>query len=357
MQCVRLGNTGLIVSRLAFGVMTFGTAEPSSPFATVSKTPQQEAETLIGRSLDAGINFFDKADVYTNGETEKILGEALGSRRKDVVISTKVGFRSSQALIQAGGFYRYVLAAAEGSLRRLRTDYIDLLSIHKFDPFTPAEETARGLENLVQRGLVRYVGYSNWTAWQAAKFVGIQNLHNYSPLVAAQMYYSLVGRDIEHEVVPFCRDAGIGIVVWSPLASGFLTGRYTRQDPSGGKGRISGFDFLPHDKEKGYDLIERMKVIAGRHKATVAQVALAWLLAKPHVTSILLGASKVSQLDDNLGSLDVVLTAAEMKELDDLTAVAPTYPGWFQEKTRDQPVADALKESERIGAGVLNSLR
>jgi len=347
MQYVRLGNTGLVVSRLAFGVMTFGTVDPSSPFATVSKTPQQEADALIGRSLDAGINFFDTADVYTNGETEKILGEALGSRRKDVVISTKVGFRSGEALIHAGASYRHVLEAAESSLRRLRTDYVDLLSIHKFDPFTPAEETARALENLVQRGLVRYVGYSNWTAWQAAKFVGIQKLHNYSPLVAAQMYYSLVGRDVEHEAVPFCRDAGIGIVVWSPLASGFLTGRYTREDPSGGKGRISGFDFLPHDKEKGYDLIEKMKGIAGRHKASVAQVALAWLLAKPHVTSILLGASKVSQLEDNLGSVNVTLTAEEMKELDDLTAPAPTYPGWFQARTLDQPVADALKHADK----------
>jgi len=174
--------------------------------------------------------------------------------------------------------------------------------------------------------------------------VGIQKLHNYSPLVAAQMYYSLVGRDLEHEVVPFCRDAGIGIVVWSPLAGGFLTGRYTRQDPSGGKGRISGFDFLPHDKEKGYDLIDRMKAIADRHRASVAQIALAWLLAKPHVTSILLGASKVSQLDDNLGSLNVVLTAAEMKEFDELTAPALSYPSWFQARTLDQPVADALRE-------------
>jgi aryl-alcohol dehydrogenase-like predicted oxidoreductase len=326
--------------------MTFGTVDASSPFATVSKTPQQEAEALIGRSLDAGINFFDTADVYTNGETEKILGVALGSRRKDVVISTKIGFRSGEPLIHAGASYRHVLAAAEGSLRRLRTDYLDLLSIHKFDLFTPAEETARALENLVQRGLVRYVGYSNWTAWQAAKFVGIQKLHNYSPLVAAQMYYSLVGRDLEHEVVPFCRDAGIGIVVWSPLASGFLTGRYSRQDPSGGNGRISGFDFLPHDKEKGYDLIERMKAIAGRHNATVAQTALAWLLAKPYVTTILLGASKVSQLDDNLGSMNIVLTAEEMKELDDLTAPTPNYPGWFQERTLDQPVSEALQHTD-----------
>jgi aryl-alcohol dehydrogenase-like predicted oxidoreductase len=346
MRYSRLGNTGLIVSRLAFGVMTFGKNDPSSPFATVAKTPQEEATAMIGRSLDAGINFFDTADVYTNGETEKILGGALGSRRKDVIISTKVGFRSGEAIAQAGASFRYVIAAAEASLRRLQTDYIDLLSIHKFDPITPAEETARALENLVQRGLVRYIGYSNWAAWQAAKFVGIQKLHNYSPLVAAQMYYSLVGRDLEHEVVPFCQDAGIGIVVWSPLASGFLTGRYTRQDPKGGGGRLSGFDFLPHDHEMEYDLIDKMKAMAGRHQATVAQIALAWLLEKPCVSSILLGASKASQLDDNLGSLNVELTDADMKELDDFTAPTPIYPNWFQSKTVDQPAADALKKKE-----------
>jgi len=343
MQYIRLGNSGLIVSRLAFGVMTFGKADPSSIFAAIAKTPQQEAERIINRCLDAGINFFDTADVYTNGDTEKMLGAALGARRKDVVISTKVGFRSGEALIHAGASYRHVLAAAEGCLRRLQTDYLDLLSIHKFDPFTPAEETARALENLVQRGLVRYVGYSNWTAWQAAKFVGIQKLHNYSPLVAAQMYYSLVGRDLEHEVIPFCRDAGIGIVVWSPLAGGFLTGRYTRQNPTGGQGRIAGFDFLPTDKEKGYDLIDKMKAISARHNASVAQIALAWLLAKPHVASILLGASTDSQLEDNLGGLDVKLTDAEMKELDEFTAPPEMYPNWFQTRTLDQPATDALE--------------
>lgn len=342
MQYARLGNTGLVVSRLAFGVMTFGSVDPSSPFAAVAKTSKQEAESLVNRCLEAGINFFDTADAYSNGQTETILGQALGSRRKDVVISTKVGFRTGEALIHTGGSYRYLLAAAEASLRRLNTDYIDLLSIHKFDPFTPAEETARALDNLVQRGLVRYVGYSNWTAWQAAKFVGIQKLHNYSPLVAAQMYYSLVGRDLEHEIVPFCHDAGIGIVVWSPLASGFLTGRYTRKDPTGGKGRISGFDFLPHDREKGYDLIDKMKAIGERSKGSIAQVALAWLLAKPHVTSILLGASKVSQLNDNLGCLDVHLNDADLKELDDLTSPGVQYPNWFQSRTVDPPVADAL---------------
>lgn len=347
MQYARLGNTGLIVSRLAFGVMTFGKNDPSSPFSTVAKTPQQEAEAMISRCLDAGINFFDTADVYTNGDTEKMLGAALGARRKDVIISTKVGFRSGEALIHAGASYRYLLAATEASLRRLQTDYLDLLSIHKFDPHTPAEETARALENLVQRGLVRYVGYSNWTAWQAAKFVGIQKLYNYSPLVAAQMYYSLVGRDLEREIVPFCRDAGIGIVVWSPLAGGFLTGRYTRQDPGGDKGRLSGFDILPHDKEKGYDLIDKMKAIASAHTASIAQVALAWLLAKSHVTSILLGASKASQLEDNLGSLNFQLSGAELKELDEFTAPVVTYPSWFQERTLDQPSSDALKENRK----------
>jgi len=343
MQYQRLGNTGLVVSRLAFGVMTFGvSADPNAPTAGVWKTPQKEADSLVGRSLDAGINLFDTADAYADGQSEVFLGKALGLRRKDVVISTKVGFRSGESVIHAGASYRYILAATEASLRRLNTDYVDLLSIHKFDPFTPAEESARALDNLVQRGLVRYVGYSNFTAWQAAKFFGIQRLHNYSPLIAAQMYYSLLGRDLEHEVVPFCRDAGIGIVVWSPLASGFLSGRYTRQDPTGGKGRIASFDFLPYDREKAYDLIDKMKAISARHNASVAQIALAWLLAKPHVSTILLGASKLSQLEDNLGALKVTLSSEELTDLDDFTAPAPLYPAWFQSTTLDEPMAKAL---------------
>jgi aryl-alcohol dehydrogenase-like predicted oxidoreductase len=342
MQFARLGNTGLIVSRLAFGVMTFGRGE--GVFAAVAKTPQEEANKLIQRSLDAGINFFDTADAYANGQSEVMLGKALGPRRRDVVLSTKVGFRTGEAVIHAGGSYAYILAAAESSLKRLGTDYIDLLSIHKPDPFTPFEETARALDNLVQRGLVRYVGFSNLSAWQAEKFVGIQKFHNYSPFVAAQMYYSLVGRDLEHEIVPFCRDAGIGIVVWSPLASGFLSGRYTRQDPTGGKGRLSGFDILPHDREKGFDLIDKMRAIGQRQPATVAQVALAWLLAKPHVTTILLGASQSAQLDDNLGAVKVKLSDQDMAELDAVTAPLPIYPNWFQQRTVDATASQALRE-------------
>jgi len=341
MQYTRLGNTGLIISRLAFGAMTFGSA-PDSPMAHVFNTPEKTADALVGRSLDARINFFDTADAYANGQSEQILGKALQPRRADVIISTKIGFRSGTAVTRGGSSYGYVISAAEASLKRLGTDYIDLLSIHRLDPYTPLEETARALDNLVQRGLVRYVGYSNFSAWQSAKCLGIQERHNYARFVAAQMYYSLVGRDLEYEIAPFCADAGIGIVVWSPLAGGFLTGRYTRQDPTGGSGRLVSGDFLPIDRARAWDVIDRMRAIGERHRATVAQVALAWLLAKPFVSTILLGASKLSQLEDNLGALDVELTPAEVGELDALTEPALLYPNWFHTRTADQVSAQAL---------------
>jgi aryl-alcohol dehydrogenase-like predicted oxidoreductase len=342
MQYSRLGNTGLVVSRLSFGVMTFGTGASSDPRSSVWKTGQEEADALIHHALDAGINFFDAADGYAEGQSEQMLGRTLGDRRKDVIISTKVGFRTGTPVLHAGASFRYIVAATEASLRRLKTDYIDLLSIHKPDPYTGPEETARALDHLMSRGLVRYVGFSNLSAWQAAKFVGIQNRHNYSPFVAAQMYYSLVGRDIEYEIVPFCEDAGIGIVVWSPLAGGFLTGRYTREDPTGGKGRLATFDLLPHDKEKGYKLIDRMKDVGVRYKASVAQVALAWLLAKSHIATILIGASKTAQLDDNLGASDLRIAAEDIAELDTLTAPAPIYPNWFHKFVLDSTAHEAL---------------
>ncbi len=342
MQYARLGNSGLVVSRLSFGVMTFG--KGSGPLAAVAKTTQEEANSLIKRAIESGINFFDVADAYANGQSETILGKALGPGRKDVVISTKIGFRSSPALTHAGASYVHIIEATEACLRRLGTDYVDLLSIHKPDPFTPFEESARALDNLVQRGLVRYVGYSNFSAWQSAKFLGIQKQNNYSPFVAAQMYYSLLGRDLEYEIAPFCQDAGIGIVVWSPLAGGFLTGRYTREDPKGGGGRLSGFDILPYDRDKAFDLVDQMRSIAKRHNASVTQIALAWLLAKSYVATILLGASKVAQLDDNLGASDVTLTADEVQALDSATAPRPIYPNWFHDRTLDATVSRALED-------------
>lgn len=346
MQYIRLGDSGLVVSRLALGVMTFGSGSSSDPRSAVWKTNQQEADALVGRAVDAGINFFDVADMYANGQSEQMLAKALGKRRTDVVISTKIGFRSGEAITQAGASYRYILAAAEGSLRRLQTDYIDLLSIHRPDPFTPAEETARALENLVQRGLVRYIGYSNFSAWHAQKFMGIQKRGGYAPFIAAQMYYSLLGRDLEHEVVPFCQDAGIGIVVWSPLAGGFLTGRYTRNDPTGGKGRLARFEFPPIDREQGYAVVDELQKIGNRCGATVAQVALAWLLLKPHVASILLGASKISQLEDNLGALNVQISSDELANLDTLTKPRPIYPNWFHSATLDEKLAASLAGQE-----------
>ncbi len=346
MQYTRLGNSGLIVSRMAYGVMTFGDGTGSShPMAQTWKTPQQEADALVGKAIDSGINIFDTADAYTEGRAEMMLAQALGARRKQVVISTKVGFRTGPELTATGGSFQHVVAGAEASLKRLKTDYIDLLSIHRLDPYTPLEETARALENLVQRGLVRYVGYSNFSAWQSAKMLGIQQRLGYSPLIAAQMYYSLVGRDLENEVVPFCKDAGIGIVVWSPLAGGFLSGRYTRKDPTGGKGRLANFDFLPTDKEKGYGLIDRMQAIASSHKATVAQLALAWLLSKDYVSTILMGASNLRQFDDNMGAFDVKLSSDELNELEQFTKPNSVYPNWFQEKTQDAAVTQALGKS------------
>jgi aryl-alcohol dehydrogenase-like predicted oxidoreductase len=342
MEYTRLGNSGLIVSRLALGVMTFGSGAGSE--TGVWKTGQRDADAIIGRALDAGINFFDTADMYASGQSEVMMAKALGQRRKDVVISTKVGFRSGEAVTQSGASFGYLISAVEASLRRLNTDYVDLLSVHKIDPVTPMEETARALENLVQRGLVRYIGYSNFSAWQSAKFLGIQQQHNYSPFVAAQMYYSLVGRDIENEIVPFCTDAGVGIVVWSPLAGGFLSGRYTRKDPTGGKGRLATFDFLPFDKEKGYDLVDQLQKIAEQHGSSVAQVALAWMISKPFVTSILLGASKLSQLEDNLGALNLLLPHAELEIIEKLTLPAPIYPAWFQTATADPVTTQALAQ-------------
>ncbi|HEY9726862.1 MAG TPA: aldo/keto reductase, partial [Chroococcales cyanobacterium] len=226
MQYTTLGHTGLVVSRLAFGAMTFGVGQ-LVPGIT-NNTDQAQADQMVNRALDAGINLFDTADAYTEGQSEIILGKALGNRRQDVVIATKVGFRLGNAITDTGLSYRHIIASAEGSLKRLGTDYIDLYQLHIPDPLTPPEETVRALDDLVRRGLVRYVGFSNFTAWKAARMLGIQERYGYARFVGAQMYYSLLGRDIEHEFVPFIEDAGIGILVWSPLASGFLTGKYTR---------------------------------------------------------------------------------------------------------------------------------
>jgi len=330
---------------MAFGAMTFGAA-PGTIFAGISRVDQKLANELIGKSLEAGINHFNSADVYTGGQSEEILGKALGSRRKDVVISTKVAFRGGEALVHQGLSRHHILEAVEGSLRRLGTDYIDVYLAHKRDLHTPVEETAEAFDNLVQSGKVRYIGFSNWPAWLASKTLGIQRKEGWAQFRAAELYYSLVGRDLEHELVPFVQDAGIGVFVWSPLAGGFLTGKYTRENPRGDGGRLNAFDMIPYDKEKGHQVVDRLRTIASAHNATPAQVAIAWVLTKSFVSSVLLGANTAAQLDDTIRSADLRLRKEDVVALDEFTAPAPIYPAYFNNRVVDEPVQKALTRSE-----------
>ena len=340
MQYSRLGNTGLIVSRLSFGAMTFGTG--AGPFASVSKVDEANAKAMIDKSIDAGINFFDTANGYAAGQSEIMLGKLLGNKRKEVVVATKVGFRTGKAMMDAGLSRSNIFAACDASLERLGTDYIDLYIVHKDDRFTPVEETVDALDALVQSGKVRYLGYSNWSAWKAATALQIQKANGYSQFTSGQMHYSLTGRDVEHEIIPFMRAAGISMTVWSPLAGGFLSGKYSRETLKNSDNRLSGFDILPFDKEMGFVLVDRLREIGKGHSATTAQVALAWLLAKPIVASIIIGASKMPQLEDNLGALKVKLSADETAELDKATAPPVQYPNWFSERTVDVQHKEAL---------------
>jgi aryl-alcohol dehydrogenase-like predicted oxidoreductase len=267
---------------------------------------------------------------------------AARSRR----IATKVGFRSGTTLTQSGLSRRHILWSVDQSLQRLGTDWIDVYIAHREDAFTPLEETLSALDATVKSGKVRYLGFSNWSAWKVAASLEIQRANGLAPFTHGQMNYSLLGRDVEHDVIPMLQRYGLGLTVWSPLASGFLSGKYTRENLSDPNNRFSGFDILPFDKEKGFVLVDRMRQLATQHRASVAQIAIAWLLAKDAVSSVILGASKLSQLDDNLGAANVKLTATEIADLDSVTPLAPVYPNWFTDRIAvDQPLAKALQRS------------
>ena len=355
MHYTRLGNTGLIVSRFAFGTMTFG-SDPRFP--SVAKVDLDSAKAMIDRAFDAGVNFFDTADGYSGGESEIYLGKFLGARRKDVVVATKVGFRAGEAITQAGLSRRHIFEACDTSLKKLSTDWIDLYIVHKVDVYTPVEETLEALNDLVRAGKVRYVGFSNWPAWQAALALAIQKERGWASFTSGQMYYSLLTRDLEHEFVPFLRATGTGMNVWSPLAGGFLSGKYTREsfqqkEKEKEKGnRLASFDFIPIDREAGFRVVEKMREIGRAHGASVAQVALAWLLAKPFVTSVILGATKMSQLEDNLQAMDAKLLESEIAILDQMTAPPAQYPEWFTALTTDPKQKEALGETTvKLAAG------
>src|SRR5262245_14988525 len=332
MQYQRLGTTGLIVSRLSFGAMTFGSSEV---MPSVFKVDKENAKAMISKSLDAGVNFFDTADGYAAGQSETMLGELLGNRRGEVVIATKVGFRSGDPVTQAGLSRKHILSACEASLKRLHTDYIDLYIVHKEDPFTPLQETLVALHDLVRSGKVRYIGYSNWSAWRAATALQIQRAEGLATFTSGQMHYAIVSREVEHEIIPFMQFAGLGMTVWSPLAGGFLSGKYTRDNLKDPANRLSGFDLLPFNKDLGFRIVEGLRKIGASHDASVAQVAIAWLLAKPVVASVIIGASKMHQLEDNLRAIKTTLDEAEIAEIDALTAPTPMYPNWFNSRVVD----------------------
>ncbi len=348
MRYNRLGQTGLFVSELCLGTMTFGGSE--GMWGQIGSLGQDEAERLVGRSLEAGINFIDTADVYAGGRSEEITGQALRNlkvRREDVVVATKVFGQTGEGPNARGNSRAHILAAVKDSLRRLQLEHIDLYQIHGFDPATPIEETVRALEVLVQHGHVRYVGVSNWAAWQIVKALGIaERLGLAARIQSLQAYYTIAGRDLERELVPMMRSEGVGLMVWSPLAGGLLSGKYGR-DRQGEQGsRRIAFDFPPVHPERGWACVDAMRVIAEARGVSVAQVALAWLLHQPHVTSVIVGAKRIDQLEDNIAATTVKLTADELSTLDEVSRLPAEYPGWMFERQggyRMQQLADAAR--------------
>ncbi len=341
MQYTMLGKTGLVVSRLGFGALTF--AQTNQTLGSVYKVGADLADQLVGRALDAGVNLFDTADVYADGESEVLLGAALKPHRDKVVLTTKVGNRggADRELLRTGLSRRHILWSVDQSLKRLGTDWIDLYVAHREDPFTPLEETLEAFDAVVRSGKVRYIGFSNWSAWTAAVALEIQKAHGLAPFTHGQMYYSLLGRDVERDVLPMMRRYGLGMTVWSPLAFGFLSGAYSREDLSKPDNRFSNFDMLGFDKDKGFAVVEVLRRLAQARDVSVPQMAIAWLLAREGVTSVLLGATKLHQLEANLGAADLMLTEAEIAELDGATAIDPIY-ATSQWVVPDRRVAKAL---------------
>ena len=325
-----LGHTGLLVSELCLGTMTFASGE--GMWKPIAGVEQSLADEILRLSVEAGINFVDTADVYTHGESEKSLAQAianLGIARKDIVIATKAYGRTGPGRNDVGASRGHIMDAVEASLKRLRTDYIDLYQIHASDSVTPLEETMRALDTLVSQGKVRYIGCSNWYAWQIMKANGISEAKNLAKMDTLQAYYSIAGRDLEREIVPLLNDQRTGLLVWSPLAGGLLSGKYSRENQKPEESRRSAFDFPIVDKERTWRILDVLRPIAQAHNTSVATVVLAWTLAKPFVTSVIIGAKRVDQLEQNLAACDVQLTEDEIKRLDDVSALPPEYPGWM----------------------------
>ena len=353
MEYKTLGNTGLLVSRLSLGTMTFGSG--AGLFKAIGAVDQKSADGLVNAAVAAGINFFDTADVYSDGESETTLGQSfknLNIARKDVVIATKVYGRVGPGRNDIGASRGHILNAVEASLRRLQTDYIDLYQIHANDSVTPIEETLHALDTLVSQGKVRYIGVSNWQAWKIAKALGISEFKNLARFDTLQAYYSIAGRDLERELAPLLEAERMGLLVWSPLAGGLLSGKFRRKNQTPENSRRTEFDFPIVDKERTWKILDAMTPTAKKYDCSPARISLAWLLAKPVVTSVILGAKRLDQLQDNLAAAELKLTQEEIEVLDDVSALPPEYPGWmlpFQGADRlgeaERPISEYIRES------------
>ncbi|QDM41035.1 aldo/keto reductase [Altererythrobacter sp. TH136] len=345
MRYNRLGSTGLIVSELCLGAMTFGT-DPGM-FAAIAGLDQDASTALVKQSLDAGINFIDTANVYTRGQSERFVGGALkdlGVKRSDVVIATKAMGSMGEGPNDAGTSRYHLLHQIDASLERLGTDHVDLYQFHGWDSQTPMEEALRALGDIVRTGRARYIGVSNWAAWQIMKALGISERLGLERFASLQAYYTIAGRDLEREIVPMLQSEGVGLMVWSPLAGGLLSGKYTRGDEgkSEGEGRRAVFDFPVVDTDRAWDVIDALRAMADAKGKTVAQLALGWLLYQPAVSTVIVGAKRADQLADNIGACDVEFTADELKQLDKLSRLPREYPGWMlarQGSYRDEKVS------------------
>jgi len=326
MKYKQLGSTGMLVSELCFGTMTFG---GKGFWTAIGRQPLDVAEDLVARVLDAGVNFIDTADIYSEGESEKILGKALGKRRKDIVLATKVFGRMGPGPNETGLSRVHIMRAVEDSLTRLKTDYIDLYQIHGFDVLTPMEETLRALDDLVRSGKVRYIGCSNLAAWQIMKSLWVSDKHNLHRFESLQAYYTIAGRDLEREIAPLLNDQNMGLLVWSPLAGGLLSGKFDRGGEGPEGARRTEFDFPPVNRERAFKVVDVMREIAGDRNVSVARIALSWLLHQAVVTSVIIGARTPEQLSDNLEAPEVKLYEDELALLNQASELPGEYPGWM----------------------------
>lgn len=334
-----LGNSGLIVSEIALGTMQFGRK------MNVGNLDQAETNKQIDFALDRGVNFIDTADVYSLGESEEFIGNAIHDKRQELVLATKVRLPMSENFNRGGATRVNILRGAESSLKRLRTDYIDLYQLHSWDSNTPFEETARAMDDLVRQGKVRYIGFSNYLSWHGSTALAVQRELGLNKFITAQMYYSLVGRGLEFEFQSMAEYYKLGILVWSPLAGGFLSGKYERgkKAPSGTRFKDSG-NFIPFDHEKGYHILDAVKAVAARHGVSAARVSLAWLLAQPAISSVLIGGRTHEQIADNIAASELKLSEQDLKELDDASNPGTPYPKWMvlQQDVAEDPRSKVL---------------